>query len=83
MRLIPQGFLYRYAIDDGARDWSEAEKHVAALASGKKGLGTVVSLKSTKVPERKRKAAGEDEAQGRDSKTRKKTRRGPSKGTKA
>lgn len=38
--------LDRYAIDDGTRDFSEAHAQVSALASGKKGVGSIISLKS-------------------------------------
>lgn len=38
--------LGRYAIDDGTRDFSEAHAQVSALATGKKGVGSIVSLKS-------------------------------------
>lgn len=71
----------RYAIDDGTRDFSEAHEHVAALAAGKKGLGTVVSLKSSansgaSKPAAKRKGDGAEGNDGGDEqRKKKKTRR--------
>jgi hypothetical protein len=66
--------LIRYAIDSVDTDWKAAEEHVSALAAGRKGLGTVVSLKSgggERERERKRKAVD-----GEGGKEHHKTRRG-------
>jgi len=63
--------LSKYAINDAAQDWSSAEQQVATLATkgDKKGLSTLVSVKSTETA-KKRKA--EDEAKG-DSERKKKS----------
>jgi hypothetical protein len=75
--------LYRFAIDASAQDFGQAEAHVAALASGRKGLGTIVSLKSSAPTKRK---ASESEGRsariGGDEERKKKTRRGGTGGKK-
>lgn len=45
--------IFRYAIDDSAADWSQAEAQIANLGSGK---ATVVSVKGTQSAPQKRKA---------------------------
>ena len=51
----------RYEINDAAADWSMAEAQVSKLASGDaSGKSTVVSVKSTVVAAKKRKANEED-----------------------
>ena len=50
---------HRYAINDGAADWSAAEAQVAKLSSsGAQGKSTLVSVKSAAVAGQKRKAEG-------------------------
>lgn len=57
-------------IDDADADWKGAESQVAAMAGGRKGLGTIVSVKSTGEKKRKPEAEVEEHAEGKEKKTR-------------
>ena len=52
----------RYAIDDGAADWTAAEAHVRAGA-GKEGRASVISVKTNAPTSAKRKAEAEPESE--------------------
>ncbi|KAH9851677.1 hypothetical protein C2E23DRAFT_828651 [Lenzites betulinus] len=68
--------LSKYAIGDGAADWSAAEAQVARLATeGAAGKSTLVSVKAAAGAGTKRKA---EEAEGKG--TEKKARRSMKKG---
>jgi len=74
-KMIDKLDLSEFAIDDGMRDFSEAHAHVAALAAGKKGLGTVISRKSTADGKPHAKRKGENGEGGDEQRKKKKTRR--------
>jgi len=61
-------------IDDASADWTGAESQVAATAGGRKGLGTIVSVKVT-VKKRKPERDDEEQADGKAG-GKKSTRRG-------
>lgn len=57
-------------ISDAGADWAGAESQVTAMANGRKGLGTIVSVKSTSEKKRKPEAEAEEHTEGKDKKTR-------------
>ncbi|GLB38826.1 putative RNA cytidine acetyltransferase with specificity toward both 18S rRNA and tRNAs [Lyophyllum shimeji] len=69
--------LGKYAIDDGAMDWSAAEGQVKNIAKGGGRASTIVSVKSTAQAGQKRKA--EEPEAAKDGKEKKATRRGAGK----
>lgn len=74
--VLPLHLTFRYTIDDGIRDWTEAEAQVSALTQGKrKGVGTVVSVKNPTPVQLKRKA-DQDPAADVSGGDKKKNRRG-------